>query len=277
MPSRNPAGRYPKIRSRRRQESWAHRRFRRQEIHFRRQRTTARKCYVSRPCGSLGRHAARKFPQRRRRLCQTVRTIMSMENVAVIGTGMTRFGKHQDFSLKTLGGEAIRHALADAGLEASDIDAAFVANAMAGITTGQVSIVGQTILEANGFHSIPVFNIDNACASSSCALHLAVQYIRAGAADTVLVLGAEKLICADRTKAYIALNGAADIDFVAANDIDVTKASIFVSAVYPPRLEAYQQKFGLDAQPLAQIAVKNRNHAAHNPNAQFTTPLTVDE
>ncbi|WP_083851311.1 thiolase family protein [Pusillimonas noertemannii] len=202
---------------------------------------------------------------------------MSMENVAVIGTGMTRFGKHQDFSLKTLGGEAIRHALADAGLEASDIDAAFVANAMAGITTGQVSIVGQTILEANGFHSIPVFNIDNACASSSSALHLAVQYIRAGAADTVLVLGAEKLICADRTKAYIALNGAADIDFVAANDIDVTKASIFVSAVYPPRLEAYQQKFGLDAQTLAQIAVKNRNHAAHNPNAQFTTPLTVDE
>lgn len=202
---------------------------------------------------------------------------MSTENVAVVGAGMTRFGKHQDLSLKTLGAEAIRHALADAGLEAGDIDAAFVANAMAGITTGQVSIVGQTILEANGFHSIPVFNIDNACASSSSALHLAVQYIRAGAADTVLVLGAEKLICADRTKAYIALNGAADIDFVAANDIDVTKASIFVSAIYPPRLDAYRQKHGLDAQTLARIAVKNRGHAAHNPHAQFTAPLTVDE
>lgn len=202
---------------------------------------------------------------------------MNTQNVAVVGVGMTRFGKHQDTSLKILGGEAIQFALADAGLESGDINAAFVANAMAGITTGQVSIVGQTILEANGFHSLPVFNIDNACAGSSSALHLAIQYIRSGAADTVLVLGVEKLICADRTKAYLALNGAADIDFVAASSIDASKASVFVSAVYPGRLNAYHEKYGLDKHTLAQIAVKNRNHAAHNPHAQFTAPLTVDD
>ena len=201
---------------------------------------------------------------------------MSRNDLAIIGAGMTRFGKHPDRSLKQLGGEAIELALRDAGLDREDIDAAFMSNAMASIVTGQVSVVGQNVLRANGFSAIPVFNIDNACAGSSSAFHLAVHYVRSGAARTVLVVGVEKLVSADRSRAYLALNGAADIDFVAKSGIDPAKESIFVSAIYPERLARYKAAYGLDARTLAEIAVKNRRHARDNPHAQFTDPLSIE-
>jgi acetyl-CoA acyltransferase len=196
---------------------------------------------------------------------------------AIVGVGMTPFGKHLDISLATLAGQAVDAALADSGLAHSDIDMAFVANAMASVTTGQVSVVGQSVLRPNGFSDIPVFNIDNACASSSSALSLALHAVAAGAARTVLVLGVEKLYAPDRTASYRALNGAADIDTLAASGVDPGRESVFVSSVYPRRLAAYAAQWPLDPHVLAAIAVKNRAHAGLNPMAQYTAPLTVED
>jgi acetyl-CoA acyltransferase len=128
---------------------------------------------------------------------------MSDREIAIVGVGMTKFGKYVETRLKTLADSAITLALNDAGLEIADIEMAFVANAMASIVTGEVSAVGQGILRASGFSSIPVFNIDNACAGSSSALNLAINAIRSGAAETVLVLGAEKLVSDDRSLACL--------------------------------------------------------------------------
>lgn len=195
----------------------------------------------------------------------------------VTGAGMTAFGRHPDRPLRDLGGEAVAAALADAGLEPGEIGMAFVANSMAAIVTGEVAVVGQGILRHNGFSAIPVYNIDNACAGSSSAFSLAVQALRAGAARNVLVLGAEKLVSPDRSRAYLALNGAADAAVVAASGIDPARESVFVAAIYPPRLQAYAARHGLEAETLARIAVKNRAHAALNPLAQYRAPLTIAE
>jgi acetyl-CoA acyltransferase len=197
--------------------------------------------------------------------------------VSIVGLGMTRFGKFIDTPLRTLGGEAIDAGLVDAGLEKSDIDMVFVANSMASVVTGEVSVVGQNILRAHGFFGIPVFNVDNACASSSSAIMLAANAIAAGSAETVLVLGVEKLYSSDRARAYIALNGAADLEFVQESKIDPGKESIFVTKIYPPRLKSYADAHGLRAETLAGIAVKNRRHAGLNPVAQFTDAITVPD
>jgi acetyl-CoA acyltransferase len=202
---------------------------------------------------------------------------MTDREIAIVGVGMTKFGKHAETPLKTLADRAITLALSDGGLEIADIDMAFVANAMASIITGEVSAVGQGILRASGFAGIPVFNIDNACAGSSSALNLAINAIRSGAAETVLVVGVEKLVSDDRSRAFIALNGATDLDTLCSSGIDAAKESVFVAAIYPERLSAYQAKYGLSAETLAKIAVKNRRHAADNPLAQFGAPITVDE
>ena len=54
----------------------------------------------------------------------------------IAGVGMTRFGKHLDVKLKHLAGEAIREALTDAGIASSEIQAAYMGNAAAGVLQG---------------------------------------------------------------------------------------------------------------------------------------------
>jgi acetyl-CoA acyltransferase len=200
-----------------------------------------------------------------------------MTQAAIVGVGMTQFGKHLERSIKDLGAEAIEVAVADAGCDLRDIEMAFMANSMASVITGQVSIVGQTILRDMGIDGIPVYNIDNACASSSSALNLAMHALAAGAADTILVVGVEKLYSADRSHAYRALNGAADVEFVERTGIDPAKESVFVAAVYPERLARYASRYSLSARTLAEIAVKNRANAALNPLAQYRKPVSAEE
>ena len=196
---------------------------------------------------------------------------------AVVGVGLTPFGRFKDSSLSQLAGQAIGAALADAGVEPSEVEVAFVANSMAAVTTGQVAVVGQAVLRPLGFAGIPVYNIDNACAASSSALDLAAQTVLSGRADVVLVAGVEKLYGRERSDSYRALNGAVDTALLAASGVDALAESVFVAAIYPERLGRYRANYGLSARTLAEIAVKNRANAALNPGAQYTAPITVDD
>jgi acetyl-CoA acyltransferase len=200
-----------------------------------------------------------------------------VSTAAIVGVGLTPFGRFQDRSLSRLAGQAIAAALADAGVSSSQVQAAFVANSMAAVTTGQVAVVGQAVLRPLGYSAIPVYNIDNACAASSSALDLAVQAVESGRAEVVLVVGVEKLFGAARSDSYRALNGAVDTSFLAAAGVDAAAESVFVAAIYPERLGRYRAQYGLDAGTLAQIAVKNRANAALNPYAQYTAPISVDD
>jgi acetyl-CoA acyltransferase len=200
-----------------------------------------------------------------------------MTAVTITGVGMTPFGKHLSESLKQLAAPSIAQALDESGLDIGQIDMAFVANAMSAVITGQASVVGQSVLRHAGFEGIPVFNIDNACAGSSSALSLARQAVLSGSARAVLVVGVEKLYSEDRKKTYLALNGAADLDGLDLDGVDLTRESVFVKAAYPPRLRAYTDQFRLEARTLARIAVKNRLNASLNPSAQYRAPLTVEE
>ena len=133
-------------------------------------------------------------------------------DAVIAGVGMTPFGKHLDTGLKALGAEAVAAALADAGIEPGDLDAAYVGNAAAGLVTGQESIRGQVILRSIGLGRLPVVNVENACASASTALHQAAAMVSAGLYDVVLALGVEKLYHADKKKSFGAFSGAVDVE-----------------------------------------------------------------
>lgn len=60
-----------------------------------------------------------------------------------------------DRGLKSIGSDAVRSAISDAGLTNEDIEAAFVGNAAAGLVTGQECIRGQVVLRAAGIGKIP--------------------------------------------------------------------------------------------------------------------------
>lgn len=200
-----------------------------------------------------------------------------MTRAAVVGAGLTRFGRYLDSSLYDLAAQAVNQALGDAQVDADDIDMIFVANAMASVTTGQASIVGQAALRPLGFAGVPLYNVDNACAGSSTALELAVHAIESGRARRTLILGVEKLHHRDKRVTYRALNGAVESRLLEESAFDTGAGSFFVTHVYPERLSRYEARFGLTPETLATISVKNRRHASLNPLAQYQAPLTVQD
>src|ERR1700747_2758513 len=109
-------------------------------------------------------------------------SVEHMDAVLIAGAGMSRFAK-SPLTLRELAAEAVTAALADAALEVDQIEAADVGNAGAGLVTGQEMIRGQVMLRPLRIEGIPIFNVENACASSSSALHLAWQAVMSGQHD----------------------------------------------------------------------------------------------
>ncbi|MBL4539961.1 MAG: hypothetical protein JKP96_14965, partial [Oceanicaulis sp.] len=118
--------------------------------------------------------------------------------IAVAGVGMTALGKHEARSIKDLVREAVTAALTDAGVATGQIEAALFSNTRQPILEGQNAVRGQIALAPLGLDTIPIVNVENACASGSSAVAMGADMIRAGRAQTVLVVGAEKMVYRDR-------------------------------------------------------------------------------
>jgi acetyl-CoA acetyltransferase len=210
----------------------------------------------------------------------------------VAGIGMTPTGKFLDRSIKQLTADAVTAALADAGLAVADIQAAYFSNATQGALEGQTMVRGQIALRPLGIEGIPVFNLENACASASSAFNLAVQAVRAGEVDVALAVGAEKMFCADKARMFSVFDGAWDLQTVDANkrtllamghgidapDGSTSKApySLFMD-IYAAFGRFHMREFGTTQRQFAAVAAKNHGHSAHNPLAQYRNTYTIDE
>ena len=114
--------------------------------------------------------------------------------IFIVGVGMTPFGRHPGLDVKSLARAAVGAAIEDAALTPSAIEAAYFANATQGHMEGQHMVRGEIALRSMGIGGIPVVNVENACASGSTALQLAVTALKAGDADIALAVGAEKMV-----------------------------------------------------------------------------------
>src|SRR5713101_6577898 len=124
---------------------------------------------------------------------------------------MTRFGKHLERSARDLVEEALAGALTDAEIEPTQVQAAYVGNAVSGLMNGQESIRGQVVLRRTGLLGVPIVNVENACASSATALHLGWQAVAGGAHDRVVVIGYEKMDHRSRPRRRQAINATMDL------------------------------------------------------------------
>ena len=207
-------------------------------------------------------------------------------NVYVIGAAMTRFGKHPERGLKSLAAEAISAALKDAGLEPGALQAADMGNAAASVITGQVLIPGQTVLRGMGIGRIPVVNVENACATSATAFQQAVEMVRLGAYDVVLVAGFEKLYHEDKARTFSVFKGAVDVEALdqvlagvkaSGGDVDRGRQRSLFMDLYARMARRHMERHGSTVRHFAMVSAKNSRHGALNPYAQFREELTVDE
>lgn len=182
-----------------------------------------------------------------------------MRDVYVAGIGQTSFGKTPERSLEQMGQEAVRSALLDAGLQKSDIDAAFCANVLGGM------LAGQRVLRDLGMTGMPIKNIENACSSGSVAVQDGAMAVASGQADTVIVLGIEKL--------SVLGGGTLPLED---SDIEVSQGQV-MPAVYAMRARRYMHEHGATEDDLVQISVKARGNGALNPIAQFRKAVSAEQ
>lgn len=217
-----------------------------------------------------------------------------MSNVYIVGVGMTPLGKHLDRTVKQLTAQAVDAALADASVGMDVVEAAWFCNTRQGALEGQHGVRGQASLRAYGFEGIPIFNTDNACASSSSGVYQAFSAIRGGVHDVALVVGAEKMNFPEKRKEmFEAFKGSWDRDLaeqhmkellamgeglpIPANAASpAAERSVFMD-IYAAQARFHMQRFGTTQRQIAAVAAKNHWHSQWNPMAQYRNAMTIEE
>lgn len=192
--------------------------------------------------------------------------------VFVAGVGMVPFTKPgQNESYDLMGAAAVRLALQDAGVGYDQVQQAY-----AGFIYGD-TCSGQRALYEVGMTGIPVFNVNNACASGSSAIWLARQAIETGAAEVALAFGFEQMVPGalgavfnDRPSTTARMLDTVD-SRLGGSDVPVA-LRIFGAA----GLE-HMERFGTPMESFAKIRAKASRHAARNPLAVFRNEMTTEE
>ncbi len=215
-----------------------------------------------------------------------------MSNIYIAGIAMTVFGRHLERSLDSLAGEALQGALKDAGCQIGDLGAAFYAGMTNGPLQGQIAIPGQVVLSKIGVNSIPIYNIENACASGSSAFNLAVQSLKAGTTDVALAIGVEKMNIADKALAFSIFEAGWDVSSVEQNYQNLV--TMGEGVVPPPGSQSdrpyskfmdiyaamcrwHMKTYGTTQRQIAAVCAKNHTHSVHNPYSQFRKPYSIEE
>jgi acetyl-CoA acetyltransferase len=215
-----------------------------------------------------------------------------MTDIYIAGIAMTVFGRHIERPLHDLAREALDGALKDANCTTDDLGVAFYAGMTNGPLQGQISIPGQVVFSKIGVEGIPVYNVENACASGSSAFNLAVQSLRAGTSDVALALGAEKMNIPDKMKTFSIFEGGWDVSRAEENTrmllqmgegIEVPEGSESdkpyskFMAIYAAMCRYHMKTYGTTQRQIAAVSAKNHTHSVHNPFSQYRQPYTIDE
>ncbi|HET7299619.1 MAG TPA: lipid-transfer protein [Oleiagrimonas sp.] len=193
-------------------------------------------------------------------------------DVRVAGVGMIPFTKPgASRPYDEMGAEATSLALQDAGLDYADIQQAAV-----GYVYGD-STCGQAALYRVGMSGIPVFNVNNNCATGSSALFLARQLVASGAVDCVLALGFEQMQPGalkshwdDRVSPFQRFNALCD-------DINPFPETPLALRYFGGAGKEYMDTWGTGPELFAKVRAKASRHAEHNPMALFRKVVTEEE
>lgn len=188
-----------------------------------------------------------------------------MRDVAVIGTGMTKFGELWGRTIKDIFVEAAQKAIEDAGVD--HIDSLYVGCMSPGLFVGQEHL-GAVVADYLGVTPIPATRVESACASGGAAFRQAFLEVASGASDIVLAGGVEKMT--DGADVTEALAAAADQEYEVYHGITFP-------GLYAMIAKAHMHQYGTTREQMAAVAVKNHRNGAKNPNAQFRAEVTPEQ
>jgi len=182
------------------------------------------------------------------------------ETVYVLGGAQTKFGELWNKSLSDLIREAIDGAIATTGILPTDIDYVVIGNMVGGETAEQAHL--GTLASSMLPHRPPSLRVEAACASGGLAVHTACAFLESGKAETVLVIGAEKLtdVAGDIVTSALMRAGDAEKD---------ARAGLTFPSIFALTAAAYMHTYGLKREDLSLVSENSHKAAVKNPYAQF--------
>jgi acetyl-CoA C-acetyltransferase len=190
------------------------------------------------------------------------------DKVVILGMGCSKFGERWDKEADDLMVEAYMEAIAEAGIETKQIDAAWLSTA---IEEQHVGKSATPLAVALRLPYIPVTRVENYCASGTEAFRGAVYAVASGAADIALALGVEKL--KDTGYGGLPQRSRGTLN-------DQTWPNISAPGSFAQLAAAYRSKHGASLADLkramAHISVKSHDNGAKNPKAHLRNKITID-
>ncbi len=190
------------------------------------------------------------------------------DKVAILGMGCTKFGERWDMNADSLMVEAFEEAIADAGIDVSEIDAAWLGVAFDAINIGPSGIPLSVALR---LPDIGVTKVENYCASGTESFRGAVYAVASGAADIALALGVEKLKDAGYGGLPARTRGTM---------FDMIGVAGSAPGNFAQLASAYRATHGVSRDDLkramAHVSVKSHANGSKNPKAHLRKAIDVD-
>ncbi len=184
---------------------------------------------------------------------------INMRQVAVIGVGMSEFGKQPEKTLVDLGAEACRAAIKDAGVVPKDIEVVYCANSF-----GETGCLGQEIGSKVGVANREMVRVENACAGGSTAVRETLFAIGTGRYDIGLAVGVDSMTtCVPRGP-------------MVSKDIE-GELGLSMPGFAALMMRRYMGKYGATIEQFAQVSVKNHHNGTLNPYAMYQKEFTLEE
>ena len=195
------------------------------------------------------------------------------KKVYVVGVGMTKFEKpgSKDWDYPDMAKQAGTDALKDAGLPFDVVQQACVGYVYGDSTSGQYAVysIGQT--------GIPIYNVNNNCATGSTALFMAKQLVEGGLIDCAMALGFEKM-----AKGSLNLQTQDRKNPLERHLKTMAACRGMGNSPLAPQMfgnagREHMERYGTTAEQFAKVALKNHKHSVNNPNAQFQVEYTLEQ
>ncbi|MCG8592395.1 MAG: lipid-transfer protein [Proteobacteria bacterium] len=195
------------------------------------------------------------------------------DKVYVVGVGMTRFekpGRH-DRDYPDFAEEAGGRALADAGIPYDQVE-----QAVAGYCYGD-STAGQRAIYTLGLTGIPVYNVNNNCATGATALFIAKQFVASGIAECVLALGFERMEQGSLGMKYLDRVNPMDRHLETLISRYGMEQTVPAAQFFGRAGREHMERYGTKSEHFAKIGWKNHKHSVNNPYSQFRDEYSLED
>ena len=183
-----------------------------------------------------------------------------MNEVAIIGVGLHPFGRFEGKSAMHMGVDAILAAVADAGVQWGDIQAA---------TGGSWTVANpDAIVGMVGLSGIPFTNVFNACATAASAAKVCADGIRLGDYDIGIAIGLDKHPRGAFTE---------DPALVGMPRWYAENGQYLTTQFFGMKANRYLHDHGISQRTLAKVAAKNFRNGVLNPNAFRRKAILEDD